>query len=74
MGAQPTLKCTVVLVGSYARGDFNLWSDIGILLTSSELKGNPLDRLKKVDAPAGFQVIPSPKNTKNKLKKQTHSP
>jgi len=25
-------KCTVMLIGSYARGDFNLWSDIDILI------------------------------------------
>lgn len=51
-------KCTVVLVGSYARGDFNLWSDVDVLLISDELKGTPLERMKSVDAPSGFQVIP----------------
>ena len=51
-------KLTAVLVGSYARGDFNLWSDIDILLISREFKGNPIERLKKLDIPAGFQVIP----------------
>ena len=51
-------KLTAVLVGSYARGDFNLWSDVDILLVSTEFKGNPVERLKRLDIPAGFQVIP----------------
>jgi len=51
-------KCTVVLVGSYARGDFNLWSDVDVLVISDELKGTPLERMKNIDAPSGFQVIP----------------
>lgn len=38
-------KATAILIGSYARGDFNLWSDIDILLIA-EFTGNPLDRLK----------------------------
>ena len=52
------LSATVILIGSYARGDFNLWSDVDILLISNGLKGNPLNRLKSIDAPPGFQVIP----------------
>jgi len=28
-------KSTVILVGSYARGDFNLWSDVDILLIAN---------------------------------------
>lgn len=52
------VKSTVILIGSYARGDFNLWSDIDILMVSSEFKGNPVERIKEVDAPPGFQVIP----------------
>jgi len=50
-------KVTAVLVGSYARGDFNLWSDVDILLISN-LRGNPLERLAKIDFSPGFQVIP----------------
>lgn len=51
-------KLTAVLIGSYARGDFNLWSDIDILLISREFRGNPVRRLEQMDIPAGFQVIP----------------
>lgn len=52
-----TFKCTAILIGSYARGDFNLWSDIDIVLIS-EFKGSPLERLKILDINPGFQVIP----------------
>jgi len=48
---------TVILIGSYARGDFNLWSDVDLLLIA-DFKGGPLERLKDLDFPAGFEVIP----------------
>jgi predicted nucleotidyltransferase len=48
---------TVILIGSYARGDFNLWSDVDLLLIA-DFKGGPLERLKSLDFPAGFEVIP----------------
>jgi len=53
-----SFKVTAILVGSYAKGDFNLWSDVDILLISDEFKGNPVERLELLDIPAGFQVIP----------------
>lgn len=49
---------TAILIGSYARGDFNLWSDVDILLISNVFKGNPLDRLRSINMPPGFQAIP----------------
>lgn len=53
------LEATVVLVGSYARGDFNVWSDVDIVIVSPAFKGlNPIERLKTVDAPPGFEIIP----------------
>ena len=52
------LRATAILVGSYARGDYNLWSDVDILLISDSLAGSPLQRLRDIDAPPGFQVIP----------------
>jgi predicted nucleotidyltransferase len=51
-------KATAILIGSYARGDFNLWSDIDILLLSEDFKARPIDRLNALDIPPGFQVIP----------------
>lgn len=39
-------KSTIMLIGSYGRGDFNLWSDIDLLVVIDEdLPGNPLKRL-----------------------------
>ncbi len=50
-------KCTVILIGSYARGDFNLWSDIDLLIIG-DFKDTPVQRLKNIDFPAGYEVIP----------------
>jgi predicted nucleotidyltransferase len=49
---------TAVLIGSYARGDFNLWSDVDVLLVSDVFPERPLDRLKMVDPPEGVEIIP----------------
>lgn len=51
-------KVSAILIGSYARGDFNLWSDVDVLLISDIFKGNPIERLRRIDQPPGFQVIP----------------
>lgn len=51
-------KVSAVLIGSYARGDFNTWSDVDIMLISDEFKGNPIERLKKIAIPPGYEVIP----------------
>ena len=50
-------KCSVLLIGSYARGDFNLWSDIDILVVG-EFSSNPTKRYSEIDFPPGFEVIP----------------
>lgn len=50
-------KSSVILVGSYARGDFNKWSDIDIVIISDEISGNPLERLRKIDIPVGYEVV-----------------
>jgi predicted nucleotidyltransferase len=39
-------RVTAILIGSYARGDFNLWSDVDIILISEDLVGYPVERLK----------------------------
>ncbi|MEM1582653.1 MAG: nucleotidyltransferase domain-containing protein [Candidatus Bathyarchaeia archaeon] len=51
------LRVTAILIGSFARGDFNLWSDVDILVISEDFVGSPLERLKGLDAPPGYQVI-----------------
>lgn len=50
-------RSSAVLIGSYARGDFNKWSDVDVLLVA-EFEGDPLRRLRSIDAPPGYQVIP----------------
>ena len=45
------------LIGSYSRGDFNLWSDIDIVMIS-DFKGNLIERLKRLDFPSGYEIIP----------------
>ena len=49
-------RATVLLIGSYARGDFNLWSDVDVLIIGN-FNGNSLQRLKAIDFPPGFEVI-----------------
>lgn len=34
------------LIGSTARGDFNIWSDIDVIIISDRLPANPLERSK----------------------------
>jgi len=50
-------KATVMLVGSYARGDFNLWSDVDVIVIA-EFNNRPIERLENTDHPPGFEVIP----------------
>ena len=50
--------CTAILVGSYARGDYNLWSDVDIVLVSPRFRSvRILDRLRDIDTPPGYEVI-----------------
>ena len=49
-------KCTALLIGSYARGDFNLWSDVDILIIG-EFSGTPVERLKNLNLPPGYEAI-----------------
>ncbi len=52
---------TVILHGSYARGDFNLWSDIDLIIVSERFEGiRVLDRFDLVSdlLEPGVEVIP----------------
>jgi predicted nucleotidyltransferase len=53
---QLNYQCTVILIGSYARGDFNLWSDIDLLIIG-KFEHNPLRRIENFDFPPGYEVI-----------------
>jgi uncharacterized protein len=50
---------SVVLAGSVARGDFNLWSDIDVLVVAGALPARLPERLALLgeDAPGGVQVV-----------------
>ncbi|MEB2837210.1 MAG: nucleotidyltransferase domain-containing protein [Desulfurococcales archaeon] len=50
---------SAILVGSYARGDFNLWSDVDVIIVSSAFEGlRVMDRLRLLDPPPGYEAIP----------------
>jgi len=44
-------EVTVILFGSYARGDFNEWSDVDVLVVTRErtVPKNPLERLNAIE-------------------------
>jgi predicted nucleotidyltransferase len=42
-------RLTAILFGSYARGDFNEWSDIDVLVIAERLPPTPLRRLDLVE-------------------------
>ena len=42
-------RVTVILYGSYARGDFNEWSDIDVLIIAEQLPENPIERLSLIE-------------------------
>ncbi|MEM2728432.1 MAG: nucleotidyltransferase domain-containing protein [Candidatus Bathyarchaeia archaeon] len=66
-----SFKATVILIGSYARGDFNLWSDVDILVISEEFVGSPVHRLENLDAPPGYQIIAlTPKEFKRLIERR----
>lgn len=48
----------VVVVGSVARGDFNLWSDIDVVIVADRLPARLLDRLAAVGQRPRVQPIP----------------
>ena len=48
-----------IVAGSVARGDFNVWSDVDVVIVARELPTRALDRISLLtaDAPAGVQPI-----------------
>ncbi len=51
---------SVIVIGSTARGDFNAWSDIDVLVVSPSLPKNPLERydLLRPHLLPGIEPIP----------------
>ncbi len=66
-------KVTLILYGSYARGDFNLWSDVDLLVISERFEGiRPLDRydlVKEVLPSRAEAILFTPKEMRICLKK-----
>ena len=60
-GRIPVVAAAVA--GSVARGDFNVWSDVDLVVISDELPAGIPDRgaLLAADAPAGVQVVGYPR-------------
>jgi len=69
-------RVTVIVFGSYARGDFNVWSDIDVLVvTGTPLPPNPLRRLDMFEdcllATSGVEpVILTVEEFKNRLSRR----
>ena len=54
-GLDPTLGVKAVIVfGSVARGDFNVWSDVDVLVVADELPAHPVGRLDALGPPAAL--------------------
>lgn len=51
---------TAVIIGSTARGDFNRWSDIDLVLVSDRFPENPMDRFRMIELKVlpGIEPIP----------------
>ncbi len=50
---------TVILYGSFARGDFNLWSDVDVIVVSNVFEGvRPLDRYDILPAVERIEPVP----------------
>ncbi len=66
-------RLSMVVFGSYARDDFNVWSDVDIIIVSEWFRGKPFVRraLYIVDLiPEGFEaIIWSPEEAERLLKK-----
>lgn len=58
LGARAQVLAAVV-AGSVARGDFNVWSDVDVVVVADDLPGRALDRAAflAADAPAGVQPV-----------------
>jgi uncharacterized protein len=58
-GLDPALDVRAVVVfGSVARGDFNLWSDIDVVVVAGNLPPRLLDRLTAVGSHPRVQPVP----------------
>ncbi len=65
---------TVVVIGSTARGDFNAWSDIDVVIISDNFPTNPLERYEILEkhVEPGIEPIPlRPEDVKRLVEKNS---
>src|SRR3989339_719981 len=52
-----------ILFGSYAKGNYNEWSDIDLAIVSDDFEGlryNDLDKIRKYNAVTNWEISPLP--------------
>ncbi|OGU16249.1 MAG: nucleotidyltransferase [Ignavibacteria bacterium GWB2_35_12] len=55
-----------ILFGSYAKGNYNEWSDIDLAIVSDDFEGlryNDLDKIRKFNAVTNWEISPLPYNS-----------
>ena len=67
-------KATVILYGSYARGDFNLWSDVDVIIVSEAFEGTRFTRrwllIEPTQPPPGVEAVAwTPREAAERLSK-----
>ncbi|WP_069806781.1 nucleotidyltransferase domain-containing protein [Vulcanisaeta thermophila] len=65
-------KLTAILYGSYARGDFNLWSDVDVILITEHFRGREFITrcVELIDAPPRLEPICwTPEEARKAMKK-----
>ncbi len=59
---------TAIIIGSTARGDFNQWSDVDLVLVSDRFPKNPIDRFRMVELKILPGIEPIPLRTADLMK------
>ncbi|WP_232203760.1 nucleotidyltransferase domain-containing protein [Caldivirga maquilingensis] len=65
-------KLTAILYGSYARGDFNLWSDVDVILITEHFRGREFITrcVELIDTPPRLEPICwTPEEARKAMKK-----
>ncbi len=59
---------TAIIIGSTAKGDFNQWSDVDLVLVSDRFPENPIDRFRMVELKILPGIEPIPLRTADLMK------
>ncbi|MBI5326143.1 MAG: nucleotidyltransferase domain-containing protein [Ignavibacteriae bacterium] len=57
-----------ILFGSYAKGNYNEWSDIDLAIVSDDFEGmryNDMEKIRIYNAVTNWEIAPLPYNTEN---------